>query len=87
MPAKNSVLSGFLIGMLPPALAWLFFNVIYTNVVILNKPTMPYFIALGINLVIIRICNKKNTDDTGKGVMMATFLSMLLLFIFKIRLT
>ncbi len=87
MPAKNSVITGFLTGMLPPALAWLFFNVIYTDVILLNKPAMPYFIALGINLVIIKICNKKGADEMGKGVMMATFLSMLLLFIFKIRLT
>lgn len=81
------MLSGILLGLVTPALAWLLFHVIYKGIVLLNKPAIPYLVALGINLFIIRICFKKNIDDTGRGVMMTTFICVILLLVFKIRLT
>ncbi|WP_345954718.1 hypothetical protein [Mucilaginibacter sp. PAMB04168] len=88
MLGKNSVLIGLLLGLILPLTAWLLFSKLYPNVIILNKPAIPYLVALGINLLIIRLCYKKNADETGRGVMIATFACMLLfLFVFKIRLT
>lgn len=81
------MLSGILLGLVTPALAWLLFHIIYKGVVVLNKPAIPYLVALGINLFIIRICFKKNLDDTGRGVMTTTFICIILLLVFKIRLT
>jgi hypothetical protein len=88
MPGKNSMLTGFVVGLIPPGIALILFNVLYKDVVLLNKPAIPYLVALALNLFIIRVCYKKDADQTGRGVMLATFLCMLaLIFIFKVRLT
>ena len=81
------MLSGILLGLVTPALAWLLFHVIFKGVVLLHKPAIPYLVALGINLFIIRILFKKNMDDAGRGVMLTTFVCVILLLVFKIRLT
>lgn len=82
---KNSMLSGFFLGLIAPA--WLIFHVIYKDLVLLHKPAIPYLVALGINLFIIRICFKYNLDNAGRGVMVTTFIGVLLLLVFKVRLT
>jgi len=85
---KNSLLLGLLLGFILPGLALLFFNVLYKNIVLLGKPAIPYLVALGLNLIIIRICYKKDADQTGRGVMVSTFICMLLfVMVFKVRLT
>lgn len=81
------MLWGMLSGLIAPALAWLLINVVYKGVVFLNKPAIPYLVALGINLFIIRLCFKKNMDDTGRGIMASTFVCVILILVFKIRLT
>ena len=86
MQLKNSILMGLLIGSLLPAVAWVLFAMLYPNTVILNKPAIPYLVAIGLNLFIIKLCFKSHADHTGKGVMLATFASMLIMvFILKVR--
>jgi hypothetical protein len=84
---KNNMLTGILIGLIFPAIAWLVFNVLFKNLVLLNKPAIPYLIALGLNLFVIKLCYKKDADETGKGVMLSTFVCMMLMVIFKIQLS
>ena len=80
---KNSMLTGILAALIFPGLAFVTSYLLKNNFYIINKPAVPYFIAIGINLVLIRICLKKDMDKTGRGIMLATFISMLLIFIFK----
>lgn len=87
MLSKNSLLLGFIVGLILPAIAWVVFTVMYPGVVLLNKPAIPYLVAVGLNLLLIRLCNKKGADNTGRGVMLVTFVCIVLLIIFKIRLT
>ena len=82
------MLTGFVLGLIAPGIALLLFNVLYTDVVLFNKPAIPYLVALALNLIIIRTCYKKNADQAGRGVMLSTFICMLLLvFVFKVKLT
>jgi len=88
MLRKNSILTGFVIGLIIPGLALLLFNVIYKGAVLLNKPAIPYLVALGLNLFFIRICYKKDADQTGKGIMLSTFICMLLMvLLFRVKLS
>ncbi len=88
MQLKNSILMGLLIGLLLPAVAWVLFAKLYPTTVILNKPAIPYLIAIGLNLVIVKLCFKSHADQTGKGVMLATFVSMLIIvLILKVRIS
>ncbi len=82
------MLTGFLAGLVFPGASLLLSHLLYKDVILLNKPAIPYLAALGLNLFFIRISYKKDADQTGKGIMLATFVCMLLLiFIFKIKLT
>ncbi|RWY47216.1 hypothetical protein [Mucilaginibacter gilvus] len=82
---KNSVGAGFLLGSILPALSWVVFEyVLHNNAIIMDKPAVPYLIAIGLNLVLLRYCFKNKLDETANGVMMFTFAFMLVVFLFKI---
>ncbi|MEO7213957.1 hypothetical protein [Mucilaginibacter sp.] len=82
---KNSIGAGFLLGSILPALSWVVFEyVLHNNAVIMDKPAVPYLIAIGLNLVLLRVCFKNNLEDAAKGIMMVTFTFMLVVFLFKI---
>jgi uncharacterized protein YacL len=85
MLKKNSMLAGVLAALIFPVIAFVISFLLKNNVDIINRPGLPYFIAIALNLVLIRISFKKGLDHTAKGIMLATFVSMLLIFIFKIH--
>ncbi|MCO5933995.1 hypothetical protein NAF17_00460 [Mucilaginibacter sp. RB4R14] len=71
--------------MIPPVLAWVIFVVLLKNdAVIMDKPAMPYLIAIGINLVMLRFSARAYLDKTSTGIMLATFVCTLLIFILKV---
>lgn len=72
-------------GLIPPVLAWLIFAVWLKNDgMMMDKPAMPYLIAIGINLVLLRFSARAYLDKTSNGIMIATFACTLLIFILKI---
>ena len=83
---KNNLLLGVLYGFLPPALAWLVFSyILHNEAVIMDKPAAPYLLAIGLNLLLLRYCARKYLDKTSSGIMISTFVCMLLVFIFKMH--
>jgi len=46
---------------------------------------MPYFVAIGLNLVLMRISFTKGADKTARGIILVTFVVMALIFILKIH--
>nr|WP_294949818.1 hypothetical protein [uncultured Mucilaginibacter sp.] len=83
---KNSVGVGFAVGGILPILCWVFFEyMLHNDAIIMDKPAVPYLIAIGLNLVLLRYCFKNNMEDTAKGIMMFTFAFMLVVFLFKIN--
>ena len=82
---KNNLFLGILYGFIPPVLAWLIFAVLLKNdAIMMDKPAVPYLIAIGLNLVLLRFSAKAYLDKTSNGIMMATFACTLLVFVFKI---
>ena len=80
------MLAGVLAGLIFPVLARVATYLLRDNFYIINKPQLPYFIAIALNLILLRICTKRDLDKTGQGVMLITFICMLLIFIFKTHL-
>lgn len=76
---------GILIGLIFPVLAFVVAYLLRYEVLIVNKPGLPYFIAIALNLILIRIDSNKGLDQTVKGIMLATFVCMILVFVFKIH--
>jgi hypothetical protein len=85
MLKKNNLLTGVLAALIFPALAWVAEYLLKTNAYILNKPAVPYFIAVGLNLFLSRYSFKRGWDQTGRGIILATFVVMILVFLFKMH--
>jgi hypothetical protein len=83
---KNDTSIGLLLGAILPGISLLVFRFVLKNqVVFMNKPGIPYFVAFAINLFIIRYFYSKGADKTGNGVIMISLLFMLAIFIFKLQ--
>jgi hypothetical protein len=74
---KNNFITGFLAGMVFPALAWLFFGYLFKDAVIMNKPEIPYFVAIALNLIFLKFAFNKNLHKSAMGIMVITFIFML----------
>lgn len=86
MPVKNNLVIGMLVGLILPLSAFILAEVIFKNQLFLSKPGAPYLIAIGLNLVSMRILYKAKIDKTAIGILIITFLVLVLTFIFKIKL-
>lgn len=86
MVNKNSFITGILAALIFPVIAWGAAYLLKTNVEIINRPALPYFVAIALNLIMMRFILKKELDQTARGIMLATFIIMLLVFIFKVHL-
>lgn len=75
-----------LLGLVLPLLAWLFSEVFLHREIIADKPGVPYLIAVAINLILLKYVYKANADKAGNGLLIVTFIAVLLTFIFKIKL-
>ena len=82
---KNSVAAGIAAGLPFPALACLTGYFLRYNTYLLNKPALPYFVAIAFNLAVIRYYFKHDAELTCRGIMLITFAFMLMIFILKIQ--
>lgn len=82
---KNNIWIGMAIGLIFPLLAYLLTT--YTTMsdkMFATKPFLLYIVAGAINLVLIRLFYRKTTslEKSAKGVMLVTFLGMLVFLYF-----
>jgi hypothetical protein len=86
MRYQNTMLMGVLLALPFPFIAWVVAYLLRHNAdIIINKPALPYIIAIALNLLLLRFVIKKDLDKTARGIMLATFAIMIALFMFKIR--
>lgn len=83
MLKKDHFLTGVLVGLLLPVICWLIIDVLKLMPV-LNKPAVPYFIAVFFNLLAIRYFFKMHKASTGMGMMLVSFVCMVLVFWLKL---
>lgn len=75
-----------LLGLVLPLLAWLFSEVFLQREIVADKPGVPYLVAAALNLILLKYLYKANADKAGTGLIIVTFITVLLTFIFKIKL-
>jgi hypothetical protein len=83
---QNNILFGVILGFIAPIIALLVKYQLKGNLYLINKPLMPFFIAIAINLVLVRVLHKKELDKTSRGIMLGTFTAMLLVLVLKSQL-
>ena len=80
---KDSYLTGALAALIFPAIACgaaYYFR--YTAEVI-NRPALPYLVAVAMNLLAMRFIFSKGIDKTGKAMMATTFVVLIAVFAIK----
>jgi hypothetical protein len=82
---KNSMLVGVLVALVFPLLAWVIAGLLKYNAFIINKPALPYFVAIAFNLFILKYLTKNGLNKTASGLIVASFTVMALIFILKIQ--
>jgi len=84
---KDSLLAGVIIGAIAPLVAYLAMTyTTFQQSFFQDKPIALYVIAAVINLIIIRFAYRADNTSTAKGVVLITFLAMLILiFIMKLK--
>jgi len=84
MLRRNNIGVGLLTGLILPGVAWLIFDLLLKNrTVILNKPAIPYLVAIALNLFAIKYLFKTGRDQTGAGMILCTFAVMVLALLFQ----
>jgi len=81
----NNMLAGVLFALVFPVLATVSGYFLKDNAYIINRPFLPCIIAIALNLVVLRIFFKAGADKTARGVIMVSFVYLLLFFVFKIH--
>ena len=81
---KNSLLAGVLTGSIFPVIACWVYYMFKGSYYLSQRPALSFFIAIAVNLVFVRISHKKEFDKTMKGIMLATFIFMVVIFGFKL---
>ncbi|PTS95815.1 stationary phase survival protein SurE [Pedobacter sp. HMWF019] len=82
---KDTVLTGFGIGILVPGLligiAWYIMHVVSY----LAKADLLLIGCIGVNALLLKYFFKQNKENTGRGVLSATFIWALAFFVYKVR--
>jgi hypothetical protein len=82
---KDHILTGILLAVPFPACSMVAGYLLRYQTLILNKPALPYLVAIALNIVAMRILSRKESVKIVRGMMIATFAFMLLIFLFKIH--
>ncbi|GAB3919873.1 hypothetical protein [Mucilaginibacter myungsuensis] len=82
---KNTIATGILLGLILPALAAVLFEFIIQDGWKLIQRGMPYFITVALNLGLMRYFAGKGQDRTAQGVMLISFVFMVVVYFFRFR--
>ncbi len=86
MQNTNNIITGFFAALVFPAIAMAISYLLRYNTDIVNRPALPYLLAIALNLIAMRILFRKGFDQTARGIMIANFVIMILVFLFKVHL-
>lgn len=75
----NTFISGLVLGVIFPALAYLLTQYTSIGTSINAKPLTFYVLAALVNLIAIRFLYRSGNDATAKGILFSTFFGVILL--------
>lgn len=76
MSIKNNLGLGVILGLPFPIMAYTLTN--YTDIIIPGKPSGLYVLALAVNMIGVWLAYRNERQELGKGIVLTTFLGMLL---------
>jgi hypothetical protein len=82
---KNTVWAGFGLGVFIPGILVVIVWFIMHRVTFLAKADLLLIGCIGVNALLLKYFFKINKENTGRGILSATFIWALLFFFYKIR--
>jgi len=78
---KDRFLSGLLVGVISPAIAWFLVEILGFNGEILGKKHLLYIASVVINLLLLRFFFRSDRTQIASGIIFSTFISALVFVI------
>lgn len=85
MIKKDNIWLGMLLGLIFPAIAYFFVEILKKNIAFLQKDDLLYIGCVAINLLIVRYFFKQDKENIVRGVIGATFVCAFIFFFYKVR--
>jgi hypothetical protein len=82
---KDSLLTGILLALPLLACSLVAGYLLRNQTILYNKPALPYLVAIALNMLLMRFLSLRDRLKTVRGMMIATFAFMFLIFLFKIH--
>ncbi|MDB5119485.1 MAG: hypothetical protein JWN56_703 [Sphingobacteriales bacterium] len=82
---KDNIWLGMLIGLIFPAIAFFFVEILKKNIELLKKDDLLYIGCVAINLLMVRYFFKQDKENTVRGIIGATFICAFIFFFYKVR--
>jgi len=82
---RNNVWLGTGLGLILPAIAFIFVELLKMNVRVLEKDDLLYIGCVALNLFIVRYYSGKYMDKTARGIIASTFVCAFIFFYHKMK--
>lgn len=82
---KNNVWLGAMLGLILPAAAFFFVEILKKNVALLQKNDLLYIGCVALNLLLVRYYFNQDKEQTAKGIIGSTFICAFIFFFYKTR--
>lgn len=85
MLKRDNVWVGLVLGLVLPAIAVFFVEVLKKNVRVLGKDDLLYIGCAAVNLIVVRFLFRKDKENTARGVVASTFICAFIFFYYKMH--
>ena len=85
MLKRDNVWLGAVLGLILPAIAFFFVEILKKNIIILKKADLLYIGCVALNLLLVRYYFKEYKENTARGVIGSTFICAFIFFYYKVN--
>ena len=85
MAKRDNMWIGVILGLILPGIAFFFVEVLKKNIRFLQKDDILYIGCVALNLILVRYFFSKDKEQTGRGIVLSTFICAFIFFYYKMR--
>jgi uncharacterized membrane protein len=85
MLKRDNVWFGFVLGLILPAIAFFFVEILKKKVTFLEKDDLLYIGCVALNVLLLRYFFKSHKENSAKGIISATFICAFIFFYHKMN--
>ena len=85
MLKRDNVWLGTVLGLILPAIAFFFVEILKKNIRVLEKDNLLYIGCVALNLLLVKYYFKEYKENTARGIIGSTFICAFIFFYHKVR--